>query len=251
MNVEEFQKKLTELCALAGGSENQLDVPTIRNFFEGMDLEQSQLLKVVQYLKSKGITITGMETTQEEGSEAEENIVREAVPLSPQEQAYYQEYQAGFASLKLTEKSLELLFQELRNGSEEAGSELISRYLPVAGELAVSMNCEEIPLPDLIQEANMSLMTALREAEPALKSDPWIRLQLRKGIAHAIEEQTQQKYADEQLVEKVQKLEDAIRDLTEDEEGGESPFSVNELAIILDMEIDEIKDILRLTGDEN
>jgi RNA polymerase primary sigma factor len=76
-------------------------------------------------------------------------------------------------------------------------------------------------------------------------------LQIRKGIAQAIEAQTMQNYADEQLVEKVQKLEDAIRDLTEEEDGSTSQLSVNELAIILDMEIDEIKDILRLTGDEN
>ncbi len=38
-----------------------------------------------------------------------------------------------------------------------------------------------------------------------------------------------------------------MRELTEENE--EKKFSVEELSILLDMDIDEIRDILRLTGD--
>ena len=67
------------------------------------------------------------------------------------------------------------------------------------------------------------------------------------GIRHAIEEQTQRKFEDDYLVAKVEKLEAAVRELTEDES---SKFSVEELAIILDMDEEEIRDVLRLTGDD-
>ena len=65
-----------------------------------------------------------------------------------------------------------------------------------------------------------------------------------------VEEQTQRSMGDNILVEKVQKLDQAIRDLSEDEEDGESPFTIGELAVILDMKVDEIKDILRLAGED-
>ena len=52
------------------------------------------------------------------------------------------------------------------------------------------------------------------------------------------------------LVAKVEKLEAAVRELTEDEEDESSKFSVEELAIILDMDEEEIRDVLRLTGDD-
>ena len=39
-----------------------------------------------------------------------------------------------------------------------------------------------------------------------------------------------------------------MKDLTDDD--GENRFTVDELAVILDMEVDEIRDILRLTGDD-
>ena len=48
----------------------------------------------------------------------------------------------------------------------------------------------------------------------------------------------------------MEKLESAIRELTEDEEEGESKFTIDELAIILDMDVDEMRDVLRLTGDD-
>ena len=40
------------------------------------------------------------------------------------------------------------------------------------------------------------------------------------------------------------------RELTEDDEDEKSKFSVEELAIILDMDVEEIRDVLRLTGDD-
>ena len=49
-------------------------------------------------------------------------------------------------------------------------------------------------------------------------------------------------------MKKVEKLESAVRQLTEDEE--EKKFSVEELSVLLDMEVDEIRDVLRLTGDD-
>ena len=58
------------------------------------------------------------------------------------------------------------------------------------------------------------------------------------------------KFEDDYLVAKVEKLEAAVRELTEDEEDESSKFSVEELAIILDMDEEEIRDVLRLTGDD-
>ena len=62
-----------------------------------------------------------------------------------------------------------------------------------------------------------------------------------------VSQSERQKFEDDILVEKVRKLEAAVRELTEENE--EKKFSVEELSILLDMDIDEIRDILRLTGD--
>lgn len=112
------------------------------------------------------------------------------------------------------------------------------------------MNCEEINIADLIQEANVSLLMALGEETEEEKNEKWLMGRIRAGIREAIEIQTQRKFEDDYLVAKVEKLESAVKELAEDEEDGEAKFSIEELAIILDMDADEIRDVLRLTGDD-
>ena len=223
----------------------------IREHFAGTDLETSQMLKVLQYLKLQGIMIEGdtapVET--EEVGETEPESKGTSTPLTSEEEAYLKDYLAEVSNGKeVSPEMLHTLFENLADGDAIAEAALTSIYLPVAANMAADMNCTEIQLADLIQEANVVLLTALSDPETERKDDAWLRLQLRKGIIAAIEEQTQQKFQDDCLVTKVEKLESAVKDLTDDD--GENRFTIDELAVILDMNVDEIRDILRLTGDD-
>lgn len=249
MDVQEFQNKLVKLCKIAEENGKILTGPQVRECFDGMELSKEQLLKIIQYLKVQGITIEGV-AAADSVSEEEKEPERRAVPLTAEEEAYLKEYRAGLAAAAGGGKNAEELFRELSEGREGAKTALAERYLSVAAELAVEMNCEEILLADLIQEANLSLLNALGQPEPIQKNDEWLRREILRGIAGAIEAQTEQKLNDDSLVARVEKLDNAIRELAEDEEDGKAKFSVNELAIILDMDVEEMQDILRLTGDD-
>ena len=74
----------------------------------------------------------------------------------------------------------------------------------------------------------------------------WMEERLLAGMEGWVKEQTEQKYRDESMVEKVRKLEAAIRELSDDEE---QKFSVEELAAYLDMDEEEIRAVLRLTSE--
>lgn len=188
-----------------------------------------------------------MET--EEVGETEPESKGTSTPLTSEEEAYLKDYLAEVSNGKeVSPEMLHTLFENLADGDAIAEAALTSIYLPVAANMAADMNCTEIQLADLIQEANVVLLTALSDPETERKDDAWLRLQLRKGIIAAIEEQTQQKFQDDCLVTKVEKLESAVKDLTDDD--GENRFTIDELAVILDMNVDEIRDILRLTGDD-
>ncbi len=108
MNVQEFQAKLGEICKLAEEKGNQLDAAEIREFFKGMDLDQSQLLKVVQYLKMKGVAIQGIEAAAPAEEEAEEED--KTVPLTPEEAEYVKGYLDTLPAAPVSEKSVEELF---------------------------------------------------------------------------------------------------------------------------------------------
>ena len=116
----------------------------------------------------------------------------------------------------------------------------------MAADLAAEMFRDGMNLADLIQEANVALLNIFAgDMDGVTDSD--IRERLRKGVKEAANQQDEQKFEDDCLVAKVQNLDNVMKDLTDGDEG-EPKFSVEELAIMLDMDIDEMKDIIRLTG---
>ena len=81
----------------------------------------------------------------------------------------------------------------------------------------------------------------------AKKYAQWLEQEIRRGIRQWIAQQREQKFQDESLVEQVRKLEAAIRELSDDEQ---RDYSVAELAAFLDMDEEEIRSVLSLTGDD-
>ena len=249
MDVKEFQQKLAKVAAIAQDNGGILRKEQLREFFEGMDLSEQQLVKILQYLKAKGITIEGAETKEPQADAQEEWKQINRVPLTAAEKAYLKEYLEDLKEVYTSEKTQEEVFAAWEKGESGAKEELTRMYMPVAAEIAAEMNCQEVFLADLIQEANLCLLTALEAPEKGVGNDAWLRRKIAEGIYQVIGEQTERNFQDECLVEKVQKLETAIRELSEDEEE-ESSFGIGELAVLLDMKVEEIKDVLRLTGEK-
>lgn len=248
MDVSEFQRKLEEICSFAEKNDKKLTAAQVREYFQAADLDREQLLKILQYLKVKGISIEGAEKEKEQ--EQPESAEKKKVPLTPEEETYLKEYRESLGGETFTAGEIEELFERLAAGDREAKAILARSYLRVAAEMAAEKNCGEIFLADLIQEANLALLSALERPEPAKKSDAWLRAQIGDGIRMAIYEQSEQKLHDDTLVAKVENLEAAIRELTEDDEDEGSKFTLDELSILLDMDVEEMRDVLRLTGDD-
>lgn len=243
MDVQEFQNKLKEIQEVAKGQGDSLTAAQIRETFGGSDLNKDQLMGVLRYLSTRGISIEGVAA-----GEPEEAKEKKKVPLTPEEETYLKEYTEALPEAG-DKEARTAMFQRLSEGDSDAVQTLAAWYLRVAADMAVEMNSEDIFLGDLIQEANVSLMQALGGAGEELRDEAWILGELRKGIQAVLDEQSQQKFADDSLVAKVEKLENAVRDLSDDEDG-KCEFSVAELAVILDMDVEEIRNTLRLTGDD-
>ena len=243
MDIQKFQQKLTEVCELGEKNGKVLKPEQIKECFGELDLDKSQLIKILQYLKLKGISIEGAEeisaasqTGPEEVSEEKE----EKVPLTAEEEAYLKEYLEGLEEQEQGERSAEELFELISKGDALAQAELSQKYLHAAAEMAVEMNCEEIFIADLIQEANISLLMALGEEEPEEKDEKWLLGRIRCGIRHAIEEQTQRKFEDDYLVAKVEKLEAAVRELTELNEISGMDDNAKPVAVIFNLGVNDL-----------
>lgn len=245
MDVREFQEKLKEIQETARSQGGSLKAEQIRETFGNAGLDSSQQAGVLRYLTSQGISIEGADA----GKDKEQQEERQAVPLTEEEKAYFREYMDGLPREE-GEEDREALFAKLAGGSREASLRLAALYMKEAARLAAEMNTEEIFIADMIQEANLALMQALENAGSSQRDEVWLLTEIRKGLEEVCREQKQQKFRDDSLVARVEKLESAVRELSDDEDDARNAFSINELAIILDMDVEEIRDTLRLTGDD-
>ena len=243
MDIAQFQEKLTELCKVGEKNNRTLTAAQIGECFSGMELDAGQMKKILQYLNVKGISIEGI--PQEETEDKPEEV---KIPLTAEEKAYLKEYmKEAEAAAQGDDTPSEELFRRLAENKAAARDALVRRYMPAAAQIAVELNCEELFIADLIQEAGMSLLMALEEEEPTQKDEQWLLGKVRSGVRSAAAEQSRRRTQDDSLVDRVEKLDAAMKELSDEDE--EMKFSVDELAVILDMDVDEIRDVLRLTGE--
>lgn len=275
MEIKVFQEKLEQILAQAASQDKILSGGDIRAVF-GEELSASQMQSLLEYLRLQGIRLDvtqsltgegpldegtpegGAGTEAGQGSEtAGECFFEEAAErtqpaeeaLSPEETAYLEEYRETLAGiLPETEGERESLWQRYDSGDRAASARLTELYLPLTVEIARALHQEAYFIGDLIQEGNMCLIAALEQGKPQeVPGHDWLVEEIRQGIRRWISWQKEQKFQDESLVERVRKLEAAIRELSDEEE---RDYSVAELSAFLDMDEEEIRSVLSLTGDD-
>lgn len=244
MNTGDFTDRLKELTELAARNQDTLTIDQLREKLSDLGLDTDKQLRTIQYLMEQGIHFLGMHDL----SETEEK--KDRIPLTPEEKAYYRSYKESLQPIK--DDGPEALWQGLAGDDPMATAALSNYYFHKAADLAVEMNVENILLQDLIQEANVGLLTAMAAPDLAEKGHLWLMNEIRTAITDAIYEQSRISFSDDQLIAKVEKLEKAIREITGDEEETDdrNKLTVGELAVLLDMDVREIHDILKLTGDD-
>lgn len=245
MEIRDFQRRLSETVALAKTQGGRISMEQIQGQFQENALSGEQLEKVCVYLASQKIEVDGY--TQAKKQEEKQKPFA-AVPLSAEEENYLREYLASLPGHTISQEELEKLFELAVQKDARAVERVVEYYLPVVAKTAKELHTGQAPLADVISEGNMHLFMAVNRLMESGNADALLRAGIRDGICYMLEETAEQKRRDDSMVEKVTRLETAIRELTDEDERLE--FSVDELSIFLDMPREEIEDILRLAGEE-
>lgn len=155
--------------------------------------------------------------------------------------------------LELAEESFEdehALLGRVMRGDEAAKARLIESYLPLICEAAGNFENEEVLLEDLIQEGNLGLLEALGSLEqfdsPAACSAHILNT-INEAMARTVTSSREKREADGHIVSRVNHLNEAVKNLERDLE---HKVSAEELSAYLEMPLQEIRDILRMSGDQ-
>ena len=250
MEIKEFQQKLQDIQRLAVNNGRKISREVVEDFFAGDGLNETQLQKVYDYL-----TIQGIHTDKEQKKTEEIRTVeapekeKKRAELTQEEKEYLEDYLETLeAILPEEEGERERLFESAKSGEAQAKSRLTELYMKEVLEIAKELHDGEVFLGDMVSEGNIGLIGALENLEEAEDVQAFLSGEIRNAILLLLEEQTDQKQSDDILVEKVRNLEHKIKEIMDDDD---DKYSAEELSAFLDMDLEEIQGILRLTGEDN
>ena len=218
----EFREKLAGILTLCESQNNITDKATVEAYFAEDNLSAEQMELVFDYLLSKKVIVKGY--VKAGGSIKNAENTEEPIRYTQEEQNY----------LNLYEQDL----KGLRDGDP------LKELLPAILTMAKEMHRADIYIGDLVQEGNMGLMLAMEDHA----DDTEALLSMAKESMQALlESQEETKKQDNRMVEKVNDLDAQIKKLS-DELGRK--VSVDELEEFAGITEDEIRNILKLAGEE-
>ena len=156
----------------------------------------------------------------------------------------YLEEMRGIAPLDRDE--LVSVLEGTARGDAAARSRLVEGYLGQVLEIVREYGDSELPISDLVQEANTALMLAAIEYDG---SEPWNELMTRRvkgSVELALEEQRTENQIEETMAARVNVLQTVSQVLAK-ELGREA--TLEELSAKMKMTEDEVRDIMKLALD--
>lgn len=259
-----FREMLSEIEALADSRNNRLTTAEIDEFFSNAHLEKEHLEMIYEYLAGQKIEVSGYQKgkknrfTNIEGKdiqpsgERDSETMAEAKDTGNTAQPFSLElYLEEVGQIKKPDEKEELrLFSLAVRGDAEAKRRLVEIYLPMVCELAGEYEGGDCLAEDLVQEGNMGLLLAVDAME---KQDSLAAYRaclmnaVNQFMQDTIQDQKDIREMGDGIAKRVNHLNEAIQNLEEDLE---RKISVDELSAYLEMPEEEIRDILKMAGDE-
>ena len=214
----QFQKKLVEMLSLCKEHGDEIEREEVEIFFKEEHLTEEQMNLVYDYLLSQKVLVKGYTKVVDDE-------------------------EAGDDSEKFSCEEIEFLKQYEEDMQMMPENDPMRTLLPKVVKIAKELSRPEIFLGDLIQEGSFGLVLGMHQG-----ADEETLLQMaRESMQEMVEAQTEVKIQDQKMADKVNDLDEKIKELTK--EMGRK-ITVDELAEFLEISEDEIEAIIRLAGED-
>ena len=234
-----FREMLSEIKKAANETGDVITQDKIKEILAGIPLEEEHFKLIYNYLSEQNIRVVdSLEELEEQPQEDGGSLA-----------LYLDELMSPEREVTEDERELMLQAMEQEDGAKER---LIESYLPLICEMASGYEGDDVLAEDLIQEGNLGLLMAIESLGQLKNESPaacraHIINSINEAMEQMIDSSRKTKKMDEGIVSRVSHLDEAIRNLERDLE---HKVSAEELSAYLEMPLEEIKDVLRMAGDQ-
>ena len=251
-----FEEKIKELVSMAKKKKSILEYQEVSDFFEGMNLEEDQMERVLDTLERNNVDVLRM-TDGEEDIDPEEIIlsgedvdvenldisIPDGISIEDPVRMYLKEI--GKVPLLSAEEEIELA-KKMEVGDQDAKKRLAEANLRLVVSIAKRYVGRGMLFLDLIQEGNLGLIKAVEKFDyrKGYKFSTYATWWIRQAITRAIADQARTIRIPVHMVETINKLIRVSRQLLQ--ELGREP-SPEEIAEEMGMPVDRVREILKIS----
>ena len=267
---DKFRQVLQEVRSEAEKNGRIISRDAVQKHFEDSGLNEEQIDLVCTYLMGYGIQVTKRDAVQEiqAAEETEANNAARTDRDVPDEDgektgeetgekigedghSFLEDYVDEINRIPRPEPEKEFaLFAAASAGNRKAKQRLAAAYLSAVCDMASEYEGKGLETGDLVQEANVGLMLALDKVEMKESLAAFRACLMNEVSAYlqqAVDQSSENRKKDQALADRVSHLSEAAAQLKEETGGSITP---EELAEYLNVSVDEIRDIMRLAGDD-
>ncbi len=263
MDKEKLMEKIHELTELGRSKKNTLEYKEIVEHFSDVEISDSQMEKVMNYLETHGIDVLRVpKDDSDEGDDVlilkdddsnidEEEVDMEKIDLSVPEGVSIEDpvrmylKEIGKVPLLTAEEEVDLA-QKMEAGDEEAKKRLAEANLRLVVSIAKRYVGRGMLFLDLIQEGNLGLIKAVEKFDyrKGYKFSTYATWWIRQAITRAIADQARTIRIPVHMVETINKLIRVSRQLLQ--ELGREP-TPEEISKEMNMSVDRVREILKIS----
>lgn len=230
-----FLKRLRETADTAAKNGNMITEEELEEAFADLELNESQMTQVRDFLKTKGVGIGEALPIEEVISEEEMNHLRD--------------YEEMLDAIEIPSDSvMDALKLSAMAGERDAQNKLAEYSLKKVVDIARLYAGQGVYMEDLIGAGNEVLLIAVTQLAPLDKPDEvdgYLGRRLMDAMEDVIAANLDEKAAEKAVEERVNLVADRAREMAE--ELGRK-VSVAELAAEYDMDPEDIREAVRLSG---
>lgn len=232
---ELFLQKIKETTQKAGDNGRMISETELEEAFAGLDLSEAQMLQVREFMKAAGIGIG-------EPLPVEEVITEE-------EMGHLEEYEAMIDAIELpSDNVMDAIKLSSMAGEREAQKRLAEYSLRKVVDIARLYAGQGVYMEDLIGAGNEALLIAVTQLAPLEKAqevDGYLGRRIMDAMEDIVAENLDERAAGKAVEERVNLVADRAREMASTLG---RKVSVSELAIEYEMDPEDIRDAVRLSG---
>lgn len=248
INQDRFIEMIEDVTTLAKLNNRVVTVDFLTDYFKDLNLDSKQMTHVYTYLTEHNINVTGYDKTPDEEGKKE----KQAGAFQEKDEAeseYLNIYLNEVNKVKADKISIDA-FRKMLDGDEKAKEEIVNSYLPKVISCAKEYRSKGLSQSDLIQEGNIGLLlglTSITGSDDIKKIESILDSSIRESMLQAIDELSDHRKNSRHIIKKADKIKEKAEEL---DKSMNSRMTMEEMAEYMEMDLSEIEDILRITGDE-